>query len=389
MTGSDLPMRVLVVTGHSDRFHSDLPQTMALVGLKHAGVEIEVMCPDTAPTRQLMVDAGIRVSHLVIANRFDFAARRALRDRLAGGGYDIVHAFNAHALQNVLPAARGSGTGVLVYRGTVGNVSVFDPMAWATYLHPRLDGIACVCDAAREFFDTQLHLPWWRFPVGKAVTIAKGHDLDWYQEPPVARAELGVPDDAFLVACLVNERPRKGLSYLVDALPAMRCEGSPVHLLLIGSVHVKKTLASIAASPARDRIHLVGFRSDAAQVQAACDVCVLPTLKREGLPRAVIEGMAYGVTPVVTSAGGSKELIVDGESGLVIEPASAAAISGAVNFLAADPGRNRAMGQAARHRISSHFSVKATVEKTLALYRELIADGRPGGRSAARAGSVG
>jgi glycosyltransferase involved in cell wall biosynthesis len=118
-------------------------------------------------------------------------------------------------------------------------------------------------------------------------------------------------------------------------------------------------------------------------------VCVLPTLKREGLPRAVIEGMAYGVTPVVTSAGGSKELVVDGESGLVIEPASAAAISGAVNYLAADPGRNRAMGQAARQRIASHFSVEATVEKTLALYRELIADGRPGGRPAAGAGPVG
>ena len=82
--------------------------------------------------------------------------------------------------------------------------------------------------------------------------------------------------------------------------------------------------------------------------------------------------MVHRVTPIVTNTGGSPELIEPGVSGLVIEAGSAVAISDAISQLARDPEKNREMGIAAQTRIQRDFNTAATVEQTLALYRELL-----------------
>ena len=131
-------------------------------------------------------------------------------------------------------------------------------------------------------------------------------------------------------------------------------------------------MQSIAASPATSRIHLTCLRTDAPHVLAACDVCILPALKREGLPKAVIEGMVHGVTPIVTDSGGSPELIEQGKSGLIIPPGSSRAIAEAISQLYADRDRCARMGEEARQRIQRDFHTSKTVEQTLSVYQELL-----------------
>ncbi len=361
-----MTIRVLAITEHSD-----LPETWQFIGLYNAGVKLHVICPDTAPHKQLLLDAGIKVTWLKLTSRFDTTGRVAIQTVLDGGEFDIVHVFNNKALQNTLPLVKNKSIKLIAYRGIEGNVSVFDPISWATYLNSRVDKIICVANAIRDYF-RKLRFLWWQFPQDKAVTIYKGHDLSWYQNSAVPRSTWGVPEEAFLVGCIANERPRKGLSFLVDALPSIARLGLNIHLLLIGSINGKKTLAKIQRSPLKASIHLTGYRTDAAQVLAACDACILPAIKREGLPKAIIEGMAYRVTPIVTNTGGSPELIEHGVSGLVIEAASASAISEAIGFLANNPAQNHEMGLAAQERIHRDFNTVATVEQTLALYRELL-----------------
>jgi glycosyltransferase involved in cell wall biosynthesis len=106
---------------------------------------------------------------------------------------------------------------------------------------------------------------------------------------------------------------------------------------------------------------------------AACDVFVLPSLRREGLPRAVIEAMAYRTPPIVTNCGGSPELVEDGVSGLVVPPGDDGAIANAVRKLAADPAVREDMGKAARERIRLHFNIENTIRKTLKLYQAVLA----------------
>ena len=361
-----MSVRVLAITEHSD-----LPETYQFLGLHRAGVQLQIICPTTAPHKQLLLDAGVKVTWLELNSRVDRASRAAIQAVLDESEFDIVHVLNNKALQNRLPLIKHSPVKLVAYRGIVGNVSVFDPISWMTYLNPRVDKIVCVANAIRDYFN-KLRLLWWQFPQDKAVTIYKGHDLSWYQKPAVPRTTLGVPEDVFLVGCIANERPRKGLPYLIDALPQIAEAGLNIHLILIGSINGNKTLAKIAQSSMKESIHLTGYRTDAAQVLAACDACILPAIKREGLPKSIIEGMVYQVTPIVTNTGGSPELIEVGVSGLVIEAGSAQAISAAIVRLARNPQHNRDMGVAAQSRIQRDFNTTTTVEQTLALYRKLL-----------------
>ena len=358
-------MRVLAVTAHSD-----LPETHMFIGLQRAGVTIEIMCPDDAPHLQLLLDSGIKVHLLNLSGRFDRDGTRQIRDRLVEGKFQILHTFNNKAVSNGLRAAKGLDVRFIAYRGIEANVSVFDPASWTTYLHPRVDKIICVADAIRRYLVGMKFL-WWRFPADKAITIYKGHDLGWYQAPAVPRSEFGVPHDAFVVGCTANERPRKGLSFLIEAAALLPSDAN-IHFLLIGNIDSSKTLQSIAESPAGDRIHLTGFRRDAPQVLASCNVCILPALKREGLPKAIIEGMVYAVAPIVTDSGGSPELIEHGKSGLIIPPGSVQAIADAISRLHANREECEQMGSAAQNRIQQDFHTSKTVEQTFAVYREIL-----------------
>ncbi|MBT8108702.1 MAG: glycosyltransferase family 4 protein [Gammaproteobacteria bacterium] len=357
-------MRVLAVTAHSD-----LPETQMFIGLKRAGVEFEVMCPDDAPHRQKLIDSGVEVHSLELKGRLDSDGASRIRQRLVGGQFDILHTFNNKAVSNGLRASKGLDVSFIAYRGIEANVSVFDPASWTTYLHPRVDKIICVADAIRQYLVNMKFL-WWRFPADKAITIYKGHDLGWYQAPAVPRSEFGIPQDAFVVGCTANERPRKGLPYLVEAAKLLPHDAD-IHFLLIGNIGGAKTLQRIAESPARDRFHLTGFRRDAPQVLASCNACILPAIKREGLPKGIIEGMVHAVTPIVTDSGGSPELIEHGKSGLIIPPQSSQAIADAILRLYEDRSVCRQMGVEAQRRIQRDFHVSKTIEQTLSLYREL------------------
>ncbi|HEY8520456.1 MAG TPA: glycosyltransferase family 4 protein [Gammaproteobacteria bacterium] len=348
---------------------ADRPTVATFVGLHAAHVDVTVVCPRAAPYRAWLAEAGVRLLDLPLRRRIDPAGIRALRAELRRGGYDILHLFGNRALQNGLLAATGLPVRVVAYRGIVGNVSFFSPVSWLRLLNPRIDRIVCVADAVRDHF-LRMRPAFLRVPPERLVRIYKGHSLDWYREQPANLAELGIPPGAFVVGCVANYRPRKGIEYLVDAVARLPAD---VHLLLVGHTQAPRLTAAIEASGAGQRIHRVGHRADAPALTAACDVFVLPSIRREGLPRSVIEAMAYGVPPIVTACGGSPELVVDGQSGIVVPVADSAAIAAAIERLRSDPALRRRMGEAARERIRTSFRIEDTIEQTLALYRSLVA----------------
>jgi glycosyltransferase involved in cell wall biosynthesis len=355
-------IRTLCITDDPDR-----PTTATFVGLHRAGVEVTVVCPPGAASRAVLAEAGVRLLDLRLRGNVDRAGRLALREELARGRFDILHLFSNKALQNGLAAARGLPVRIVAYRGIVGNVSFLSPVSWVRFLNPRIDRIVCVCNAVRDFF-LGMRPAFLRVPAERLVTIYKGHSLDWYTAAPADLRSVGLPENAFALACVANYRPRKGIEVLVDALAAVPDD---VHLLLVGHMDAPQLTQRIARSPARDRIHRLGHRADAPALTAACAAFVLPSVKREGLARSLIEAMAYGVAPIVTDCGGSPELVVDGECGLVVPVRDAGALARAILRLRADAGERRRFGAAARARIAEHFRIDDTITQTLALYRDL------------------
>ncbi len=365
-----MALKILFITNYDKPgIHDIRPEAAMIIGLKQRGLDVEVMTRRRCYWGDRLADAGIPVHDFVPRRKFSLEAMRVIRRVLKAGHYDAVELFNNPAIVNGIVASLGLPVKVVTYRGQTGNISRWDPICYLTHLSPRVSRIVCVAEAVRESLLGVVYDP------RKLVTIYKGHDLRWYEATERADlTTLGVPAGAFAVCCVANNRPRKGADVLVRAAGLIP-PGTPIHFLLIGRGMDQEPIRGlVAASPLREQIHLLGFRENVLGIVAACQASVLPTTKREGLPKTVIESMVHGVTPVVTTSGGSAELIEDGVSGLVVPPGDAPALAQAILRLHSDPEANRRMGMRARERIGTSFRLEDSVSAHKMLFEVLAGE---------------
>ncbi|MDG1462289.1 MAG: glycosyltransferase family 4 protein, partial [Gammaproteobacteria bacterium] len=311
--------------------------------------------------------AGLRLVDFVPQKKFDRHAVQFVRDYVIAHDIEVVYAFNNPAIITCNRALRGlKHVGLVTYRGQTGNLSRWDPTCYLTHLNPRVDLILGVSNAVRDSVKLAHPSP------DKAETVYKGHDLDWYKDKPIERSKIGVPADAFVVGCVANNRPRKGVRVLIAATHHLQADAN-IHIVLVGAgMDDSEISKQIAASPFSDRFHIMGYRNDSLAIISACDVSVLPSVKREGLPKTVIEAMVYETTPVVTTAGGSPELIKDGVTGFIVPVEDPEAMAEKIQWLYEHPETCKEMGQKARLRIAEHFNVKDSARRTKELMEALI-----------------
>jgi glycosyltransferase involved in cell wall biosynthesis len=377
-------IKALCITDDFDR-----PTVATFIGMHRAGINLTVVQPPSrdelgaelankSPNYDQQIasgcaalsEAGVRLVDFEFRSFSKATDREVLRVELRDGGYDVLHVFVNKALQNGLAATKGLSTRIVAYRGIVGNVSFFNPVSWKRFLNPRIDRIVCVANAVRNHF-LQMQPAFLRLPGDRLVTIYKGHSLEWYTDPPADLQEFGIPSDAFVIGCVGTYRQRKGVEQLIEAMAKLP-EHWQVHLLLVGYMDGPVLEKKIAQSPVAERIHRPGYRQDAPQLTAACDVFVLPSVKREGLSRGLIEAMVYRIPSIVTNCGGNPELVVDGVTGLLVPVRDPGAISDAICRMYKDPGMRRRMGKAARDRIKTSFRIEDTIKQTIALYQSLV-----------------
>ena len=357
-------MNVLCITSQHATLTNVRPEAEIFIGLQRAGYNVTVMTEADSDYAPRMRAAGIEIVDFASQGKFSRHSIRAIRAQL--DGKDIVYAFTNNTIANTVRAARGLPVKVVTYRGQTGNLSRFDPTAYLTHLHPRVDAIICVADTVRASVARELRDP------GKAVTVYKGHDLAWYRDiAPAQRAALGIGDDAPIVLCVSNYRPRKGLECLIEAFAGVATDA---HLVLAGQGTDSAALATLARRHGIDasRWHALGHVDDVLPLNAAAAIAVLPALKREGLPKSVIEAMALGVAPVVSDTGGNAELVEHGVSGLVFPPGDTQALAAALQRLLQQPAERAAFGGAARERIGTQFTTQRTVRETLAVFERLL-----------------
>lgn len=346
----------------------DLPEQHTIGGVAGSCDFVEVLIRDEATLSVALPARSSRVTRVPLRGRYDARTIAAIRERLTDGGFDIVHCLrNNRPISNTVAAAIGLRPRIVAYRGTSGHLRRWNPVSWATYLNPKIAKIVCVSDSVRQYMAGQ------GVPQARLITIRKGHDVNWYSgRTGPGLSSFGIPEGAFVVGCAANVRPCKGVDVLISAFRMLPRDGS-FHLLLAGDIRDPKVAAMLREENDSGLIHAPGFRKDASRLMGLCGAFVMPSLEREGLPRAVVEAMAQGVPPIVTRAGGMPELVQDGASGIVVEPGDAAAVAAAVRTLAASPERRLELARNARLRIEGEFSIRQTVARTLDLYRELLA----------------
>jgi glycosyltransferase involved in cell wall biosynthesis len=363
----DRKIKLLVISDYSHTV-GVRPEAEIILGLQRTGkYEITVMTGVDSEYARIFAEHQIRIIDFVPVKKISREYIRKIRSELTEGRYHILQLFNNRGMTNGLLAAIGVAVKVVVYRGYTGNISWADPTMYIKYLSPRVDRIICLVDAIREIFRKNLF-----FNKDKAITINKGHDVNWYANvTPLTKKSLGVPDDSFLFVCAANARRMKGIKYLLQATYLIP-ENSNIHLMLVGrGMDAPEFKNLIDKSPLKNNIHLLSYRSDVLPVVKSADAFVLASITGEAITKAVIEAMSMGICPLITDISGNKKLVVDNVSGRIVPPKDPTALAAAMIELSKNPQQAKEFGIAAIEQIRKNLNVQDTIARYDELYYEL------------------
>jgi len=183
------------------------------------------------------------------------------------------------------------------------------------------------------------------------------------------RAALGIAPGVPLIGTVGRLAAEKDQRTLLTAFARLREAGSPAHLAVAGGGPLGHELAALARSLAiESSVHFLGPRSDVPAILSALDVFVLPSLM-EGISLTLIEAMASGLPVVTTRVGGNPEVVVDGDTGLLVPVGDAEALASAMGALLGAPEEARAMGERGRRRAEAVFNG----ERMIDAYEEIYA----------------
>ena len=135
---------------------------------------------------------------------------------------------------------------------------------------------------------------------------------------------------------------------------------------------MEERVAELGLTP---HFRFLGFRSDAPRLIQAFDIVAVPS-HIEPLGNATLEAMAAGVPVVGSRVGGIPEMVVDGETGLLVPPRDPAALAGAIQTLVESAALRAQFGRAARARAESHFSLREHAEHLQEIYDTLVGRAR-------------
>ncbi|MGE0723698.1 MAG: glycosyltransferase family 4 protein [Alphaproteobacteria bacterium] len=202
------------------------------------------------------------------------------------------------------------------------------------------------------------------------VSVIRGAGIDLGHFSP-----LPDPPPPFTIAIAARMIAEKGIDDLVDAVGALNAAGTPARLVLAGAPDRDSPTAipeaMLAAWSALPYVEWRGHVGDVRTIWADAHVSALPS-SGEGLPKALIEAAACERALVATDVPGNREVVRDGETGLVVPYRDVAALAGALARLSADPALRRRMALAARAMVEREFSEAVVAAATLRLYRSLL-----------------
>jgi glycosyltransferase involved in cell wall biosynthesis len=227
-----------------------------------------------------------------------------------------------------------------------------------------------------------------RVPPEKVVSVGTGIDLRRIAEARAGdelASELGLAGRT-VVGTVAKLSPVKGHQHFIAAAAEIAKARPDVVFLIVGDGIRKKELEDMATELGiADRVTFAGVRDDVPSLLELMDVFVLGSLS-EGSPNAVLEAMAAGLPVVATDVGGLPEMVIDGESGILVPPGDSDALAEAIGELLDDPSRAETMGRAGlalamdRHDIEKVVrEVEGVMDRLLDASRDRVSGAR--GRS--------
>jgi len=344
-----------------------------------AGHEVVAVCAD-GPLVARLREGGLRVETVAFTRRLisldHLANYRALVRLFRAEQFDMVHVHTPIAAFIGRLAARAAGVPCIVYtahgfyfhdRMSPFKRAVFIALEW---LAGRATHV--LFTQAAEDADTASRLGLCR--TGVVEAIGNGVDPERFHPGPEThgqtrsevRRRLDTPDDAVVVMVIGRLIAEKGFPELLTAVRDL-----DIHLWVVGerlaSDHDRNVEAELNAAQASNfgpRLQLLGARDDVDELLRAADIYTLPS-HREGMPRSIIEAMMSGLPVVATDIRGSREEVIDGETGRLLPVGDVAGLRQALVDLAGDADLRTSWGEAGRARALALYDEAEVIARQL------------------------
>jgi glycosyltransferase involved in cell wall biosynthesis len=367
---ADRPMKVLFLTPGLGAGGAERQTSLLLPGLRRRGVDARIIALDSGgPFVEPLRKAGVPVEVLNMRHQGDIGplvraslVRGFAPDAIVSRG--VSGLYLGHALARWRSAAHvyndHAGTGLELSRRREWMVRL---------LARRLAAVIVVTpDQSTTWLDRGC-------PPRQIVVVSNG-----VEEPSVPdtrdqiRREIDVAESAVVALLVASLRPVKRAPDFVRAVLEAR-EAHPELLGLIVGDGAERAAVEVAAGddPA---IRLLGFRDDIPRLLCAADILVLAS-EHEAVPMAILEGMAAGLPVLATGVGGIPELVVDGETGLLVSPRDVNALAKGLIRLSGDRQLRLAMGQAGRLRCRAGWDAETMIDAYRGVLENVVSGRRP------------
>ena len=342
---------VLFCTDGTGAFWDEAPASARAVGRRSPfllGFDARLLCAMVSYLRRERVD--VIHAHNLVAQLYATIAGKLLRlpSLVTVHGQGVTYGGRSDVVRHLL--------------GRMTNVSV-----------------AVSRDAARVLL-SQRAVPHSRMRVvanGVPLAVAEGLQSGPPAGKEQAREGLGIPQDVTLFGSVGRLWPEKNYEMLIDAFRALALKSSslsnasPVYLVLVGDGGERERIcAHIRQAGIEDAVLLPGYAKDVSMWLRAMDVFCLSS-STEGMSLSLLEACMAGVPTIVTDVGGSREVVEDGVTGIVVPEGDSGALSDAMRRLWFDSALRRSMGKKAHHKAVSCFDFRQTFNQYMAIYREL------------------
>jgi len=368
------PLRVAIVTPTLDTGGSERQIVKLSSAIDHDEVELTIVILFGAYRHALADDVDKRIT-VVRPRYFHHDPRIAawLRDTISERRADVVHSFLWNADVYSAAAKRRGGKFALICsergdRSLTGSLSPIRRII-DRYLTFRQADLFCAnSEYGRELVVQR------GFPRERTRVVRNGIDISAIDA--VAREDLrrqyGWRDDTVVVGAVSRLIDYKGIDVLIDAMSTLRGHGD-LRCVIVGDGPDRRALERrVLRHHLQKRVVFAGMQRSPESFMKAFDIFVLPTIAAEHCSNAIIEAMACAKPVIASRVGGNPNLVVEGQTGLLIDPGESAELARAIRRLAADPPLRLRMGTAGRTRIEEEFRMDVVAPRLMALWRSAV-----------------
>ncbi|MFN3886643.1 MAG: glycosyltransferase [Aquabacterium sp.] len=325
---------------------------------------VTVLCPCENELSEQLRSLGVEVYVTPMPDNPPWSAIQTVSALVKAQAVDVLHAHlpNAHLLSALVGKLCGKPVLTTIHGRQLSTLDLEVHRAAATHF-------SVVCR------QTHLHALGLGVPPSQLHLIPNGADTATFTPSKERRGPLrqglGIPEDAVLVGQIGRLSPEKGPDVFLRAALAAHGAAPDVHFVLVGEGPLRADLQELVARLGlASRVHFAGLRQDMASVYAELDI-VVSASRSEAMPLALLEAMSCGLPVVATRVGGVPDLIQPGLSGWLVGDGDHDAMGAQIVSLVRDRALSDRVGQMARDRIVSQFSLDHSVTATAQLLRKL------------------